>query len=320
MTKISLSNSFISVLKKDHCPRQAHAAFVLKTKTSNASTAMLKGVLFENLAFGLSEDIKADEYQRAQLMNLVIGDERKYFNSAEFGIGQQQRLFGDACNDLGIKKNTLDFDKEFVPMELRFKSGKGYRTDADRICKQVYEFYNHLESFNCTFESVQRKVTVPWHKNPDVTLTIKSDFEAIIEDHTKRDPLKVSIIGDTKLTGNVNSDWGHYSWGSPWTMDHSQAHMYNLVNLIETGIPKSFFYFVYDTAPEPGSKIIEKEFTKLEEYEINETIRSAVEVYKKNDDEGWPEEPEYKRCQGCLLKNTCTAYQKQNPSPSIIKI
>lgn len=130
--------------------------------------------------------------------------------------------------------------------------------------------------------------------------------------------LEQAII-DTKLTGNLSSNYGKYGWGDTNNIDFTQAIMYyflfedidydlNPYLLKIFGKEKQFknlifLYFVcdYKVAEEKlDSKFFEVQKTTNRIQELKETIRRCHATIEMYVEQGWPANPTYELCKNCV--------------------
>jgi hypothetical protein len=162
---------------------------------------------------------------------------------------------------------------------------------------------------------MHERVFAKWNKNEAIDLNGEYDLYCkLFIDGEFHD-----FIIDLKFTANVFNDFGAFCWGTPELMDHTQPILYMKITWLHEK-PRRFMYWVFDHKAVPNFKPIEKEFTTLNDYEIDESIRKTVEKASIYNITGWPANPSMKNCKTCLLKTTCEAFKLNPPVPIIYKI
>jgi hypothetical protein len=242
-----------------------------------------------------------------------------YFETLCIGKGAGGRITED------LPRKRLPKDRE-AENEKRKEHGipeiKGDKTiDQIRIEEQAARFKVLAAKYQITIlpENCQVRLIIPWHKNPEVYLTMEYDIfpTAII---TQEGP-KLAII-DIKLTANIHSDWGEYAWGSPDQMDLIQSYMYHYgarrvvdhvdmnpqitglltkpaVNLIRNN-QLDFYYWVFNyKKKELEDKLIKITWDAIKEAELHESIRKTISLIEYYEQLRWPASPDYNRCRNC---------------------
>lgn len=210
-------------------------------------------------------------------------------------------------------------DGVFVSDLPRLKDGKK-SVDQIRIEAQA-EFFKDkfLDYNNITISNRAVYHKIPYNKDIDLEMT--SDIEGSIFDDNYNE--ERACIIDLKLTGNIHNQFGNFSWGNPYNMDHIQAIMYHHIvseeikmNLgTDNGkiIDLSFYYAIFDYKPKPEHILIEVKPTPIRKEEMKEAIRKAAEKVKINNEFGWSETPSYNNCIDCPLILTCKSANKKKP-------
>jgi len=93
-------------------------------------------------------------------------------------------------------------------------------------------------------------------------------------------------------------------------MDHTQAYMYMFLWEKIHGKRLPFYYLVFDYKPTPEYKIIKKLFGKLEEFELQESIRKTVEKIYLHEGRGYFTNPSHLNCKNCPLQTQCTDFTR----------
>lgn len=205
---------------------------------------------------------------------------------------------------------------EEVEPELT-KSGKP-TAEQQRIDEQVQMALEVLTKRNVTIsnDNVQvkgRKQLIMPELDFNVFLTQTAD---LISPFLYRDTMYEQAVIDLKLSGNLNSTWGDYAWGSFEYMDKTQAYVASYVH----NLP--FFYVVFDYPATGMSHRIFKVNT-LEEHrglshdnplynevatrhlEMKEAARKSATIIDYHNEIGWATNPNPTLCTTCPLSDIC---------------
>lgn len=139
--------------------------------------------------------------------------------------------------------------------------------------------------------------------------------------------LRLAMI-DLKLTADVNSTFGPFSWGDPKNMDHIQADMYHYLirdvdfevnphlkdiftDRIQQVIKNNevlFLYWVfgYKEPLDNQERLIERTYGDehnpgYKQGELKERIRKTIAVLEREEQFGWEEKPVQESCRLCPL-------------------
>lgn len=241
--------------------------------------------------------------------------------------------FETLCLGSGVGgKVTLDLPRKALPRKTVLENAKrkqlglpeikGDKTlDQVRIEEQAIKFKALCAKYQVvvTDGNVQLRITLPWHKNPNIHLSGGTDIFPTTIMTSKG--IQLAII-DLKLTADVTSGFGEFSWGAPEFMDHTQGMLYSylvrrLVNHIDmnphmkevltkpaveliTRDQVFFYYWVF------GYKKIENKFVEVNwdqnrENELHEAIRKCVSLIEYYESLSWPARPDYKTCKECTV-------------------
>lgn len=207
-----------------------------------------------------------------------------------------------------------NFDGEVIDDLARIQGGKK-STEHLRIDQQVERFKKEvMPLYDIQIQGHGEDFIA--ELNGHVKLKIKIDFYGtiVLEDGV------YPLIGDLKLTANLHSQWGDFSWGNPFNMDHTQAMVYTYVFkkvMLESGEKFTkdpiFIYFVFDYKPIPEYKLIHVNPSPIRMSEMEESIRSVWEKIRVYERTGWPYNPSFVQCSKCPLNKTCPAVIKKQP-------
>jgi hypothetical protein len=182
------------------------------------------------------------------------------------------------------------------------KSGKKYIYQI-RIESQVLEARKDIKRLGISVNKIttQQRFAKIWHgfDEFDVTVIITGELD-VLSHMNKENGKRVLTTIDHKLTADLTSTWGDFSWGAPDTMDHIQAHTYEFL----TGLP--FVYFIYDYKPNLVKKVpLPVEITNTIRSEFNETVRKACAIILEQEQIGWKPIPGLLEKRGSKEVNMC---------------
>lgn len=219
--------------------------------------------------------------------------------------------------------------------------------DYERILKQVDAAkVTFLTNQIMVYPSMNCQIPLSYYdENLDIIITAELDIfpTTIMHEGT----IKNTII-DLKLTANVHSTYGDYSWGDLTYMDFIQADAYmylvnaifssdenieickklnpnfdykyifsfnNVNNIRENGILFHYVVFGYtdsDKFPiQEQKKIIERVWTKDKQYDMIKRFAYATAILKEEEERGWETNPDFNRCKNCPISNRCRDAQIQ---------
>lgn len=121
--------------------------------------------------------------------------------------------------------------------------------------------------------------------------------------------VKTAII-DTKLTQDLSSTHGDFSWGQPEKMNHLQAVFYDMVWELKFGERVPFYYIVCEYGPGKRWVVIRKKVTDGDREEASSKIlltnNTLIEWASK---QRFPIAPNYQDCTNCPIKDSCEGYR-----------
>jgi len=260
--------------------------------------------------------IKSHHYRTASMLN------GSYFETLCIGSGAGGKITDDLPRKRLVKARELENIK-------RKQSGlpeiKGDKTmDQIRIEQQAQRFKLLSAKYQVTVEpkgNTQVRITIPWHKNPEIFLSMEFDIfpTAIITN----EGLKLAII-DLKLTADINASFGEYCWGAPEFMDLIQAYMYHygarqLINNVDMNphivelLTKpavsliqqnqlEFYYWVFNYKKETlEDKLVKVIWDSTKESELHEAVRKTISLIEYWENMNWPTRPQFKLCKECTI-------------------
>lgn len=235
---------------------------------------------------------------------------------------------GDSILDLP-RKRPLKKDLLKNPNAIGAKT-----TDQVRIEEQVDVFKQKAEKYGIIYNeyNTQTKIYKRWHEDPSIILTGELDlFPTIIK---YKGSWYLTII-DLKLTANITSTFGDFSWGDFNSMDHLQGqhyqyllkdldfdlndelnpgnHLRELLNkerlqMINDGM-LLFIYWVFDYKPKYNDMFKPYIMHSIDWHHYHETIRKAVSMLEFMKSQNYPCNPG-PLCETCSVK-TCKYYNNQ---------
>lgn len=210
----------------------------------------------------------------------------------------------------GIVFEQSALDLPVVHSMPKLKNG-AMSTDEVRIDAQAKLFKSEvIPEYNIQIEETQ--LYVEHEYSPGVILHGKLDFTATMIDE-ELSSMPIPIVADLKLTGNIYSQFGDFSWAWPHNMDHTQAFLYTQLMKWKFDQSRVFYYFVFDYKPVPEYKIIRKRVEGLDIAELNESIRSTVAKLDYHKNNGWAEAPSHENCKLCPVADFCSSYKPKKP-------
>jgi len=121
--------------------------------------------------------------------------------------------------------------------------------------------------------------------------------------------VEVAII-DTKLTGDISSSYGDFSWGTPEKMNHLQADFYDIVWEQNMGARAPFYYIVCEYGTGKSWIVIRKKVTEEDRNRTWELIRKTERTLLDWSSKArFPIKPNYTDCKRCPIKNACEGYR-----------
>lgn len=238
-----------------------------------------------------------------------------YFESCVAGGGKGQQV-----KDLPRLKLSLSRYKEMVKQGL---TPMGERcTDHKRIDEQVLRtkmIFDNKGVIIIEGKNTQQTVYARW--NDEWLIAATPD---IFPTQMTWDGEDIICTLELKLTANINSTWGKFSWGNSDDLDITQALLGLYIcgseidpvlnpQIIEilggkTYIPNfRFFYYVADYKKKDiDSKFIEvkrhKHGSSVDRFrELEQSIRRCIALLEAYEANGWQKMPKYKRCKDCLV-------------------
>jgi len=173
-----------------------------------------------------------------------------------------------------------------------------------RIEAQAAKFPEILKSHKMVID--QKDLYLEYELPSGIWINGTIDFTSSIWDDVEG-PIPKALV-DLKLTGNINSNFGDFCWGTPFKMDHTQAAMYSVLYKLKFGIDIPFYYLIFDYKPVPEYKIIKKVVGILEREALKTSITSTVDKIKFHDSTGWFTHPSHDNCKNCPLAAQCSDF------------
>ncbi len=295
--------------KEDYCPRKIHSRYVLGEESDLSNETLMSGTFFESIVTFYNTD---DPNGNMLKMDAFLSKMTINYNDIEATAVLYEQGIRFVIGDYNVPEHLI---------KKRIKNKYGvdtWTTELVRIYYQAARVYFELNTYKF-FDNpffVHTRLSAKWNKNENVTISGELDMFGFL----MKNNLPVPTVIDLKLTGSVRNEFGPFCWGTPHLMDHTQAAMYHKIYRLVNNSPCDFMYMVYDKKPNPESKHLNKEYTILEDTELDEAIRKAYDLYIENEILGWHENPSYNACKSCMLKDKCLSYMESPPKLPIINI
>jgi len=244
-----------------------------------------------------------------------------YFETLTLGGGRG----GHKTLDLPRKKLTTKQERDNrVLVEKGEEPLQGAKMISQIRIEEQAERFNILRAqrqIMLTEYNTQVPIVKEWQEG----VFIRGELDIFPTPVLGREGLQMAII-DLKLTGDIDNEFGDYSWGSPDRMDHIQPQMYHyLVRDIDFSLNKGlevivtssvrnmisdnnvlFLYWVFSYGSgDLRDKFVRYDWDSNKEAELHESIRKTVALLQEYEAEVWPAKPEYERCEKCPLLD-CT--------------
>lgn len=137
----------------------------------------------------------------------------------------------------------------------------------------------------------------------DAQKTMITDRDKIIIDAECIDEFDRPVLLDLKFTGDVESDFGKFSWGRDvGKMNWDQPVLYSEVFETITGKKPRMMMWVFDASPRMGIKAFEIMVSEKAVDEIDFRIESMMASVKKYAENGAPVTPNKENCEKCPLE------------------
>ena len=279
----------------------------------NITSSLIKSILVKG---DLKEDLCArsiyhlwvkKDYEIEQTDPMMFGS---YFETKCLGSGARGQMQDDLPRD---KRN-------------------GNKTTAHkRIDEQVTRFKMKCAELGVAVipnENTQVVIYKRWEKNPKIIIRVEIDmFPTAV---MTASGYKLAAM-DLKLTGDINSTYGTYAWGSPEYMDLIQAVLYtyvlkdidfdlndelnpgnNLRELISEHTKSMldandflfrYWVFGYGSKTPTENKFVTVTWDSKKEQEMHESIRKTLSWLEHEHEKGWECNPSYVICKKCPVYN-----------------
>ena len=267
----------------EYCYRRIYLTKITKSLKEKPSMPMLYGKYFETKCLGRSSGYDVHDLPRKNLTKKMIAEN-------------------------AVRK------KENRPL----LQGEKY-LDHIRVDDQIVRFNALVNKYKIiiTDSNVQVPILTVWDQDPDVLLSAELDiFPTTI---ILNNELLAAII-DLKLTADINSTYGDFSYGAPEFLDLIQAKMYHYVvrninkslnpelsglitqtveNLIKQN-KVQFLLWVFNYKKDTlEDKFIHVAWDKNKEAELHQSIRRTIACIENGEKKEWPTNPVYHLCKSC---------------------
>lgn len=196
---------------------------------------------------------------------------------------------------------------ELVTDLPRLKNG-GKSARHKRVDDQILKFQTLANQHGMVIDpnKIQYEIAHPWPEDEKYTIQGVIDLLSPISyadgETGEMVDLPLAII-DIKLTENLYTTYGDFSWAYPSNMDHLQAQCYSWLfkQNYEKDIP--FFYWVFDYKPSGAeNQLFLKKIDNTEMAEFKQTVRTVIAEIEFNQETGWEERPSEENCKKCPLR------------------
>ncbi|MBN2617239.1 MAG: hypothetical protein JXR64_02880 [Spirochaetales bacterium] len=206
-------------------------------------------------------------------------------------------FFETLCIGSGAKGNSITD----LP---RLRTGKK-SIKQKRIESQVIEFNKDVKFYGIEINNytTQKTFCKVWRglEKYNIIVIFTGDIDILSPINYKGIHYPLATI-DLKLSQDLKTTWGDFSWGDPKSMDHAQAYSYSwITNLV-------FFYMVYDYKPNMNKKMFKVNTDKVIMGEFFESVRKATAEYIRAEVSGWKKDNTLGLCTNCRVKE-CEYYQ-----------
>lgn len=136
----------------------------------------------------------------------------------------------------------------------------------------------------------------------------RMDFYSSMVDGNEFHP---RIIGDLKLTQSIHTTYGPFAWGTPHTMDHTQAIAYSWAYFQKHKEWVPFYYIVLSHGKVGDYLKVRVKMDSMKLNEFKTAMGRTVDLIDNYSASGkpWPKVPSDGNCKGCPLKSNCEMYR-----------
>lgn len=263
-------------------------------------------------------------------------------------VRSEYMMWGTLLEQKLLGHSAYDDDDEPLETPKHKRTGEKLITEK-RIEEQVMRLQSHIFPSNqiafTPYINTQVKVYRRFNEKYIVKVIYDIFPSTIVKPNESGELQLYLTIFDLKGTGDVNSTWGDFCWGSPEYMDHLQADLYlwaseeidfdlndklnkgnhlrelynDFVMQAVKGNNMRFHYIVVGYVKEPLiNQISIKERTRFENSsdlrrkEMIERVKRTITILEDMAENNYPARPHYSTCKNCVVSKlnggTCEAY------------
>lgn len=123
------------------------------------------------------------------------------------------------------------------------------------------------------------------------------------------DIINDTYTGDIKTTGHIHNKWEEYGWGGEIEGKPAmvQAKFYTLIRYIQTGKIYPFYFYIFSSGSEDWM-IVKVQLSETALDLFKDEVKWLADQLEYHLSIGFEAYPDYKRCAGCGLKDTCKSF------------
>lgn len=116
------------------------------------------------------------------------------------------------------------------------------------------------------------------------------------------------VIIDIKLTQDITSSFGDFSWGDFESMDKIQAETYMESGLRLDGIKYDFLFMVFDHKKNPDYIILPVYYSNAVSFQVQQRLEETKIKLNFHEHNGWEAIGSHDECRDCPFSNDCLSY------------
>lgn len=226
------------------------------------------------------------------------------------------------------ERKLFDIDKEVFARGVLFETlaigcGLGGKTAKDgdvkkssvyydRIVRQanVYRQWERANGFKPIQSQLYVKERIEWDGG---VYFAQGNLDRLVRDSNGR------ILIDTKLTGDKDNTFGKFQFGNPDKVDVTQILHYKILAETRFNEPVRAMYYVADSSPSMGVKVLEYSFSDWEIQMHHERCQTAYnEIMQAKIGDWFEPSPSYDNCSNCPMADQCK-YRIKIPEIQLIE-
>lgn len=220
------------------------------------------------------------------------------FGKQFFGTDVERYLFD---RDKEVFKRGVLFETLSIGAGLGGKQAKEGDVDRksvyySRIVEQAKIYKEWEREFMSKPIGVQQylKAKIEWDGG---VYYIQGNLDRVVRDKAG----KISVI-DTKLTGDKDNTYGRFQFGNPRRVDWTQLTHYRLLAKVNFKEDVRQMYYVADSSPAMGIKVLEPDITEWHEWQHHERCQRVYDEINTSLQIGyWEPKPSSHNCSQCPL-------------------